>query len=93
MNEDENDIPDGSKKIYFAQITCDIIKKYYSKKIKYSKTIFDVYKCDEEKNNDSYFMRNIKHQLHLEKDEDEFKIVEIVKLKYIGFSIPQTNTQ
>lgn len=88
MNEDENEIPDGSKRIYFAQISGDIIKKYYKQTLKYKFCVNDVYKDGEEHVFDSYFMRMIKNKLHLEKTEDEFKITEIVKLKYIGFSIP-----
>lgn len=93
MNENEDEIPHGAKRIYFARISGDIIKKHYSKTIKYNFVVENVYKDGEEKIVDSYFMRMIKHSLKLEKQEDEFKITEIVKLKYIGFSIPQTNTQ
>lgn len=89
MYENEDEIPEGAKRIYFAQISGDIIKKYYKQTLKYKFTVNDVYKDGEDKIVDSYFMRMIKNKLKLEKDEDEFKITEIIKLKYIGFSIPQ----
>lgn len=82
-------IPEGSKRIYSVNIKGDIIRVKYKKKYK-EKFSFtqECYKEGEEKNPESYFMKTIKHKLGLEKDDEEFKITEIVKIKEIGFSVP-----
>lgn len=85
---DDTELPDGARKIYHAQISGDIIRVRYKKTIKDKFIINDVYKQDSERENDSYFMRMIANKLGLDLSDESFKINEIVKLKYIGFSIP-----
>lgn len=89
MNENElPEIPNGSKRIYLAQIVGDIIRIKYKKTIKDKFSFVDVYKDGQERDNDSYFMKNMRRKLNLDKDDESFKINEITKIKYIGFSLP-----
>lgn len=87
MNEIE-EIPLGSKRIWHAKISVDIIRIKYKKTYKDKFSLYQVYKEGEEKNKNSFFMRNLKKNLGLDKDDEEFKITDIEKIKYIGFSIP-----
>lgn len=82
------EIPDGSKRIWLAQITGDIIRVKYKKTIKDKFSFCDVYKDESELDENSYFMRNIRHTIKLDKDDESFKINEITRIKYIGFSLP-----
>lgn len=86
----EEEIPEGSKRIYLAKIFVEITRIKYKKKYKEKYSFEDVYKEGEEKNKNSYFMSMVKIKIGLNKDEEEFKIVEIKKIKYVGYSIPQT---
>lgn len=87
------EIPLNSKRIWHAKISGEIIRIKYKKKIKDKFSFYDVYKDDEEKNINSYFMRHIRKIIHLDKHDEEFKITNIEKIKYIGHSIPEIETQ
>lgn len=87
MNEIE-EIPVGSKRIWRAKISGDIIRIKHKKKYKEKFSFEDVYKEGEEKNSKSYLMSMLKIRLNLDKDDEEFKITEIEKIKYLGFSVP-----
>lgn len=89
--EISNEIPEGSRKIYLAVIKVDITRVKYKKKYKETFSFEEVYSEGSEKIKDSYFMRNLRNRLELTKDEEEFKISEINKIKYIGFTIPEIN--
>lgn len=87
----ENDLPEiprDCKRIYVAQIIGAIIRIKYKKTIKDKFSFVDVYKDGEEKNENSYFMCNMRHKLKLNKNDESFKINEITKIKYIGHSLP-----
>lgn len=85
---DESELPRGSRKIYHAEIHGDIIRVRYKKTIKDKFVTRDVYKQDSEREPDSYFMRMLANKLKLDLTDESFKITEIIKLKYIGFSLP-----
>lgn len=87
MNDLE-EIPAGSKRIWEARIYVEIVRVKYKKKYKDKFNFLEVYKDGQEKIKDSYLMRNIRSKLELDKDEEEFKITQIEKIKYIGFSLP-----
>lgn len=89
MNVDENEIPHGARRIYHARINGDIIRIKYKKQIRDKFSINDVYKDGEEQSIDSYFMRNMRIRLKLDKNDETFTITKIEKLKYIGFSLPE----
>lgn len=86
---DESELPNDVRRIYHAQISGDIIRVRYKKTIKDKFTICDVYKQDSEREQDSYFLRMIASRLKLDLTDESFKINEIVKLKYIGFSLKE----
>ena len=105
INDDERHLVVHSKthhetgkelKIYFAKITCNIIKgesldkkagrAQKKKEIICERTIEMIYKQDEEKNINSYFMIRLKTLLQT-KDSQSFEITKINKIKKIGFAL------
>lgn len=86
--EPETEIPEGCKKIFLAKIFVDIIKVRWKKKYKEKRVVEMVYKEYSEKDPESYFMKCLKRKLGLGKDQEEFKITEIQKIKYINYSLP-----
>lgn len=89
----EIDCPHDATKIYYARIDVEINRIRYKKTIRSKSQFDDVYRDGSENEIDSYFMRNIRRKLELEKDGSEsFKITNIEKLKYIGFTINKQQT-
>ena len=84
-----NDVPVNCKRIFNAMIYVEVMKfrnnKFHKEKI----VTTEVYKEDEEKDNNSFLMKRLRKQLNL-KERDNFQILEIEKIKYLGFSIPES---
>lgn len=81
-------IPDGCKAIYHVKVTCEIKrfrrKKFYKEKF----TDSDLYKEGDHKDENSRFYRRLLKKAKL-RDNEEFKITDIDKIKYISYSEPQ----
>lgn len=81
-------LPEGCKRIWYAVVLCEVKrfknKKYHKEKYATS----EVYKDGEEKNKNSYFYKRIERQINL-KEKEEFKVTDIDKIRYLGFSIPE----
>lgn len=96
----ETDAPKGSKKIYYAEISGSVvrikIKKIKQKgfhtierPVEYGDTfcVKEVYKEGAEKDQNSFFIKNLRRILDLDKQKETLKINQIKKLKYLGYSI------
>lgn len=96
----EKDAPKGCKKIYYAEISGSVVRIKIKKKKKKGYhdieeaiehadnfCIREVYKEGEENNSESFFIKNLRRTLDLDKQKETLKIKEIKKIKYLGYSI------
>lgn len=99
----EKDAPKGCKKIFFAEISGSVVRIKIKKKTKKGYhtieeeievgdnfCIKEVYKEGSEKNENSFFIKNLRRTLDLDKQKEKLKITEIKKIKYLGYSIHKT---
>lgn len=88
MNDENEEIPDDCERIWSAKVHLEIVRIKYKTKYKEKFSFNGVYKENSELDKNSYFMKNIRVILKFDKEDEEFIITKIEKLKYLGFSVP-----
>lgn len=89
MEADLIEIPANCKPIFNAEIEIEIKRFRYKKWYKEKFLTTEIYKEGDEKNKESFFYKRIVRMIKL-KDKEEFKFVFIQKIKYLGYTIPQS---
>lgn len=75
-----------NKQIYVAKISGFVVRHKYTKKYREKFSIECVYIDNEEKNENSYFIRSLRTKLKLDKIDETIEIKSIEKIKQIGLN-------